>query len=80
MDLRTLEPGFVSSERVQSAGRLADRAAAAIQNANLCGRVRQANDAKSQLASVVAHELRTPMTPIRGYTEMLLRELPGPLT
>ncbi len=51
--------------------RLADHAAISIENAQLYEAVKRANDAKSEFVSVVTHELRVPMTSIRGYSEML---------
>jgi len=42
--------------------------------------VRQANRAKSEFVSFVAHELRTPMTSIRGYADMLARQMVGDLS
>ncbi|HEY77368.1 MAG TPA: GAF domain-containing protein, partial [Thermoflexia bacterium] len=58
MDLwRTGERGF-SEDHVQFVGRLADHAAIAIANARLYEQVRQANLAKSEFVSLVAHELR----------------------
>jgi signal transduction histidine kinase/DNA-binding response OmpR family regulator len=59
---------------------LADYAAIAIENARLYEEVRQADQAKSEFVSFVAHELRTPMTSIRGYADMLEKEMAGPLT
>ncbi len=59
---------------------LADYAAIAIENARLYDEVRQADRAKSEFVSFVAHELRTPMTSIRGYADMLIKEMCGPLT
>ncbi|HSM55844.1 MAG TPA: GAF domain-containing sensor histidine kinase [Candidatus Sulfomarinibacteraceae bacterium] len=59
--------------------RLADRAAVAIENARLYKAVRAADRAKSEFISLVTHELRIPMTSIRGYTDLLLKELAGPL-
>jgi signal transduction histidine kinase len=58
---------------------LADYAAIAIDNARLYGEVNQANKAKSEFVSLVAHELRTPMTSIRGYADMLSKGVVGPL-
>jgi signal transduction histidine kinase len=52
---------------------LADYAAIAIENARLYTEVQQADQAKSEFVSFVAHELRTPMTSIRGYADMLLK-------
>jgi len=59
---------------------LADYAAIAIENARLYEEVRQANQAKSEFVSFVAHELRTPMTSIRGYADILLRGMAASLT
>ena len=52
---------------------LADYAAIAVENARLYEKVRLADRAKSEFVSFVAHELRTPMTSIRGYAEMLVQ-------
>lgn len=68
------------SDHVQFAGRLADHAAIAIENARLYEQLRQANRAKSEFVSVVSHELRTPMTSIRGYAEMLEKGMAGRLS
>jgi len=59
----------------------------AVENAQLYSQLlaanealRQANDAKTAFVSAVAHELRTPMTAIRGYLDLLLAQVSGPLT
>lgn len=51
--------------------RLSDHAAIAIANAQLYNEVQAANEAKSEFVSFVAHELKNPMTSIKGYTELL---------
>ena len=51
--------------------RLTDHAAIAISNAQLYGEVQRANIAKSDFISFVAHELKNPMTSIKGYTELI---------
>jgi signal transduction histidine kinase len=51
--------------------RLSDHAAIAISNAQLYHEVQRANEAKSEFVSFVAHELKNPMTSIKGYTELL---------
>jgi signal transduction histidine kinase len=51
--------------------RLAGRAGAALENATLYQAVQEANSAKTKFVSVVTHELRIPMTSIKGYTDLL---------
>jgi signal transduction histidine kinase len=51
--------------------RLADHAAIAIENARLYGQVKRANESKGEFVSLVSHELRAPMTVIKGYTELM---------
>jgi signal transduction histidine kinase len=51
--------------------RLADRAAIAIENSRLYAAVQAANRAKSEFVSLVAHELKVPMTSISGYADLL---------
>ncbi len=58
--------------------RLADHAAISIENARLYEAVKNANDAKTEFVSVMTHELRVPMTSIKGYAEMI--EMMGSLT
>ncbi len=42
--------------------------------------VEQAHQARQKFVSVVTHELRIPMTSIKGYTDLLLQGIVGPLT
>jgi signal transduction histidine kinase len=51
--------------------RLADRAAIAIENTRLYQTAQQAIESKSQFISMVAHELKIPMTSIRGYADLI---------
>jgi len=60
------------------AHRLADHAAISIENTRLYEDVRRANEAKNEFVSVMTHELRVPMTSIKGYAEMM--SLVGSLT
>jgi signal transduction histidine kinase len=52
---------------------LADYAAIAIENARLYEEVRQADLAKTEFVSLVAHEMATPLTSIGCYTDVLLQ-------
>ncbi len=58
-------------EAFSFASRLADHAAIAIENAQLYEAVKRANETKNEFVSVMAHELRVPMTSIKGYTDMI---------
>ena len=79
LDLRRNDNVPFQADHVQFAGQLAGHAAMAIENARLYEQVQQANQAKTEFVSLVAHELRTPMTSIRGYAEMLLKGMFGKL-
>lgn len=79
LDVRSNGSPTFRPEHAQFASRLADHAAVAIENARLYRQVQQADQAKTEFVSFVAHELRTPMTSIRGYAEMLGRGMVGPL-
>jgi signal transduction histidine kinase len=57
--------------------RLADHAAIALENARLYAALKHANDAKSEFVRTVSHELKIPMTSIKGYTDLL--KMVGPL-
>jgi signal transduction histidine kinase len=46
--------------------------AVAIENARLYAAVRAADVAKSEFVGIVAHDLKTPMTSIRGYADLTL--------
>lgn len=52
--------------------RLAEHASIAIANAQLYAELERANQSKSEFVSFVAHELKNPLTSIKGYSEFLL--------
>ncbi len=52
---------------------LARRAAVAVDNARLYQEAQEAIGLRDQFLSIASHELRTPVTAIKGYAELLLR-------
>ncbi len=61
-----------SKASIQFIQRLASRAATSIANNRLYQAVDQANRSKSQFLAIVTHELRIPLTSIKGYTDLIL--------
>ncbi len=59
--------------------RLCSHAAMALSNAILYSEVQQANHAKSEFVSLVSHELKTPMTAIKGYADLIAQGAVGPI-
>ena len=66
---------------------LAQRAALAVDNAMLFAdaqamrhEAEAANQAKAEFLATMSHELRTPLTAIRGFLELVLDRVAGPLT
>jgi signal transduction histidine kinase len=72
-------PAAFAEAEVQFLTHLVGRTAAAIQNARLYQAVQQASEAKTQFISVVTHELRIPMTSIKGYADLLRQGVVGPV-
>lgn len=68
--------GFAKAE-IKFIQRLASRAATSIANNRLYQAVEQANQAKSQFLAMVTHELRIPLTSIKGYTDLILKGSAG---
>ncbi len=77
--LETQHAREINREDIAFVERLADRAAVAINNAQLYEQINAANTAKSEFVSLVAHELRVPMTSIKGYADLIVSGVAGPL-
>lgn len=80
--LITLEgnhPHAIDDDDTAFVQRLADRAAVAIENSRLYEQIHAANQAKNEFISLVTHELRLPMTSIKGYTDLMVSGMGGEL-
>jgi signal transduction histidine kinase len=64
-------------EAIQFINRLIGRAVTSLANNQLYQAVEQANRAKSQFLAIVTHELRIPLTSIKGYTDLILKGKAG---
>ncbi|HMN58954.1 MAG TPA: GAF domain-containing protein [Anaerolinea sp.] len=78
--LETNTPEPPKEEQLNFLARLSDHASVAIFNAQLYAAVQSANLAKSEFVSFVAHELKNPMTSVKGYTELLAAGAVGSVT
>jgi signal transduction histidine kinase len=70
-------PGRFGPSELALTQDLARRAALAMDNARLYREAQSAIAARDQFLSVAAHELRTPITSINGFSELLRREVHG---
>ena len=81
LDVGSAVPNFFSVERVDLLTAIAGALGALIENAQL----RESLDVERAIrarvdnfVSIASHELRTPMTTLMGYSELLLRDEPPP--
>jgi signal transduction histidine kinase len=79
MVLESLQAEACPEDVLAFLSRLSDHAAIAIANAQLYARIEAANRSKAEFVRFVAHELKNPMSPIKGFTEMILTGMAGPV-
>ncbi len=78
--LESQNPHALDQDDVAFVERLADRAAVAIKNAQLYADLQAASKAKTDFVSLVTHELRLPLTSIKGYADLMKSGMAGELT
>lgn len=74
------QPNKYGGDDLEAAVRFISHTTVAIANALLYADVQAANNAKSEFVSLVSHELKTPLTAIRGYTDLMLTGLTGAIS
>lgn len=79
VNLESIHPDGFTQEHAAFVTRLLDLTSIALTNSRLYADVEKANADKSELMSFVAHELKTPMTPIKGYADLLATASVGPV-
>ncbi|MCX8062588.1 MAG: ATP-binding protein, partial [Anaerolineales bacterium] len=77
--LESRNKDFCPTDMQSFLSRLCSHAAMALSNAILYSEVQQANSAKSEFVSLVSHELKTPMTAIKGYADLIAQGAVGPI-
>ena len=81
LDVGSAAPNFFSAERVDLLTAIAGALGALIENAQLRESLEVERAIRARVdnfVSIASHELRTPMTTLMGYSELLLRNEPPP--
>jgi PAS domain S-box-containing protein len=73
-------PGMFTAEHERLLEGIAPQAAVAIDNAKLYEEIKTLSSLKDEFIGVAGHELRTPITTIKGYLQLLEEEAPHGLT
>jgi signal transduction histidine kinase len=77
--LESATPERFQQDAFNFISRLSDHSAIAISNAQLYAEVQAANVAKSKFVDFVAHELKQPMTSMKGFSDLLAAGAAGPI-
>jgi PAS domain S-box-containing protein len=70
------KPGMFTPEHEKLVAGIAAQAGVAIENAKLYEEIRQLNARKDEFIGVAGHELRTPITTVKGYLQLLEEQVP----
>ncbi|MBB6128653.1 PAS domain S-box protein [Mucilaginibacter lappiensis] len=70
------EPAKFTREHEQLVSGVATQAAIALDNTKLYEEIRKLNDKKEEFIGLASHELKTPVTSLSGYLQILNRSLP----
>ncbi|MCC6614007.1 MAG: GAF domain-containing protein [Anaerolineae bacterium] len=80
MILESAQDGGLRLAHMPFLQRLAEHASIAIANAQLYEELALANQSKSEFVSFVAHELKNPLTSIKGYADVIISGAVGALS
>ncbi len=80
LNLESTDPDYFTEDDLLFITILVNQASIAIDNARLFDQVTDANQAKSEFMSTASHELKIPMTSIKGYAKLLEMGAAGSLT
>jgi signal transduction histidine kinase len=80
LDLENTDPDYFTSDDVAFVRVLASHAAIAVENAQLFEKVKEVNEAKSEFMSTASHELKIPMTSIKGFAKLMQMGAGGDLS
>ncbi|WP_162996536.1 PAS domain S-box protein [Mucilaginibacter celer] len=69
------QPGMFTQEHEQLVEAVAAQAAVALDNAKLYEDIKQLNEKKDEFIGLASHELRTPVTSLKGYLQIIARNL-----
>ncbi|NJN94697.1 MAG: GAF domain-containing protein [Anaerolineales bacterium] len=80
INMESTVPNYFTSDDVAFIKLLVGPAAIAIQNAQLFEQVKEANQAKTEFMNIASHELKIPMTSIKGFSKLLQMGAGGTLS
>jgi PAS domain S-box-containing protein len=69
-------PAMFTREHEKLVSGIAAQAGVAIENAKLYEEIRQLNARKDEFIGVAGHELRTPITTVKGYLQLMEQQIP----